>query len=213
MKLPPAGRVRGVLAAMSLVMVLVQLLPGAQTAPYDLVIRNARILDGTGSPWFRGAIGIRGDVITRIAPAIEEPATETIDTRGQVVAPGFIDIHTHARRGIFEVPTADNYVRQGVTTVIEGPDGSSPLPLGAFLAKLAATPRSVNIGSFVGQGSIRETVIGPANRAATVDERAKMRHAPITRCPDAVGRPAAWRLRQRRGRLPHRPELRQLHRR
>ena len=175
MKLPPAGRVRGVLAAMSLVMVLVQLLPGAQTAPYDLVIRNARILDGTGSPWFRGAIGIRGDVITRIAPAIEEPATETIDARGQVVAPGFIDIHTHARRGIFEVPTADNYVRQGVTTVIEGPDGSSPLPLGAFLAKLAATPRSVNIGSFVGQGSIRETVIGPANRAATVDERAKMR--------------------------------------
>ena len=175
MKLPPAGRVRGVLAAMSLVMVLVQLLPGAQTAPYDLVIRNARILDGTGSPWFRGAIGIRGDVITRIAPAIEQPATETIDARGQVVAPGFIDIHTHARRGIFEVPTADNYVRQGVTTVIEGPDGSSPLPLGAFLAKLAATPRSVNIGSFVGQGSIRETVIGPANRAATVDERAKMR--------------------------------------
>ena len=175
MKLPSAGRVRGVLAAMSLVMVLVQLLPGAQTAPYDLVIRNARILDGTGSPWFRGAIGIRGDVITRIAPAIEQPATETIDARGQVVAPGFIDIHTHARRGIFEVPTADNYVRQGVTTVIEGPDGSSPLPLGAFLAKLAATPRSVNIGSFVGQGSIRETVIGPANRAATVDERAKMR--------------------------------------
>lgn len=175
MKLPSAARVRGVLAAMSLVMVLVQLLPGAQTAPYDLVIRNARILDGTGSPWFRAAIGIRGGVITRIAPGIEQPAAETIDARGQIAAPGFIDIHTHARRGIFEVPTADNYVRQGVTTVIEGPDGSSPLPLGAFLAKLAATPRSVNIGSFVGQGSIRETVIGPANRAATADERAKMR--------------------------------------
>ena len=55
--------------------------------------------------------------------------------RGQVVGPGFIDIHTHARRGIFEVPTADNYVRQGVTTLIEGPDGSSPLPLGPFLAQ------------------------------------------------------------------------------
>ena len=56
---------------------------------------------------------------------------------GLVVAPGFIDIHTHARRGIFEVPTADNYVRQGVTTLIEGPDGGSPVPLGPFLAKVA----------------------------------------------------------------------------
>ena len=62
-----------------------------------------------------------------------EPAARTIDVSGLVVAPGFIDIHTHARRGIFEVPTADNYVRQGVTTLIEGPDGSSPLPLRAVL--------------------------------------------------------------------------------
>jgi N-acyl-D-amino-acid deacylase len=175
MKLPPARRVPVVFAVMSLAMVVAPLLPRAQTAPYDLVIRNARIVDGTGTPWFVGAIAIRGDRIARIAPAIEGPAAEAIDARGQVVGPGFIDIHTHARRGIFEVPTADNYVRQGVTTVIEGPDGSSPLPLGAFLAKLAASRRSVNIGSFAGQGSIREAVIGPANRAATADERAKMR--------------------------------------
>jgi N-acyl-D-amino-acid deacylase len=175
MKLPPAGRARAVLAALSLAILFVQTLPGAQTVPYDLVIRNARILDGTGSPWFLAAIAIRGDAIARIAPAIDQPATETIDARGQIVSPGFIDIHTHARRGIFEVPTADNYVRQGVTTVIEGPDGSSPMPFGAFLAKLASTPRSVNVGSFVGQGSIREAVVGSANRAATADERAKMR--------------------------------------
>ena len=78
-----------------------------------------------------------------------------IDVSGNVIAPGFIDIHTHARRGIFEVPTAANYVRQGVTTVMEGPDGSSPVPLAPFLAKLDALKKSINIGSFIGQGSIR----------------------------------------------------------
>ena len=99
----------------------------------------------------------------------------TIDVNGQVVAPGFIDIHTHASRGIFQIPTADNYVRQGVTTLIEGPDGSSPVPLAPFLAKLAALPRSVNIGTFIGQGSIRSSVVGEANRPATADEIQKMR--------------------------------------
>src|SRR5881296_1483210 len=68
-----------------------------------------------------------------------------VDAAGIVVAPGFIDLHTHARRGIFDVPTADNYVRQGVTTLVEGPDGSSPIPLAPFLAKLEALPKSINI--------------------------------------------------------------------
>src|SRR5438094_2167769 len=91
--------------------------------PYDLVIRNGRIVDGTGNPWFRGDLAIRGDVIAKLAPKIDEPAARTIDADGQVVAPGFIDIHTHARRGIADVPTAPNYIRQGVTTLMEGPDG------------------------------------------------------------------------------------------
>src|SRR5687768_3594220 len=99
-------------------------------APYDLIIRNARIIDGTASPWYRGEIAVRGDSIALIAPRIDGKAAREVDARGLAVAPGFIDIHTHARRGIFEVPTADNYVRQGVTTLIEGPDGGSPVPLG-----------------------------------------------------------------------------------
>ena len=74
---------------------------------------------------------MRGDTIARIAPRIDAPAARVIDATGLVVSPGFIDIHTHARRGIFQVPTADNYMRQGVTTINEGPDGSSPLPIAA----------------------------------------------------------------------------------
>src|ERR1043166_8621136 len=93
-----------------------------QTPTYDILIRHARIVDGTGSPWYRADLAIRGDAIAKIAPSIDAPAARTIDAAGQIVAPGFIDIHTHARRGIFHVPTAENYVRQGVTTLIEGPD-------------------------------------------------------------------------------------------
>ena len=142
----------------------------AQPRPYDLLIKNGRIVDGTGSPWFKGDMAIRGDAIVAIEPSIDGPATRVIDAAGQIVAPGFIDIHTHVRGNIFNVPTAPNYVRQGVTTVVEGPDGSSPLPLAPFLAKLEQLKKSVNIGSFIGQGSVREAVIGRVDRAATPDE-------------------------------------------
>jgi dihydroorotase/N-acyl-D-amino-acid deacylase len=145
-----------------------------QQPAYDLVIRNGRVLDGTGAPWMRADVGIRGDTIARIARTIDEPATRVIDAAGAIVAPGFIDTHTHARRGLNQTPTAANYVRQGVTTVIEGPDGSSPVPLAPFLAEMDALPKSVNIGAFIGQGSIRSQVVGSTNRTATPDEIVRM---------------------------------------
>ena len=83
----------------------------AQAPAYDLIIANARIVDGTGNPWYRGEIAIKGDTIAAIAPKIAGTATRVIDARGQVVSPGFIDPHTHASRGIMQVPTAENYVR------------------------------------------------------------------------------------------------------
>src|SRR3954451_542538 len=147
----------------------------AAEAPYDLVLRNARVVDGTGSPWFRGDLAIRGDTIEKIAPAITSPAKRVIDVKGNVVSPGFVDLHTHAMRGIFQVPTADNYVRQGVTTIMEGPDGSSPLPIKPFLDRVAATRITPNLGLFVGQGSVRSEVIGTVNRKATDAEIEKMR--------------------------------------
>jgi N-acyl-D-amino-acid deacylase len=149
--------------------------PRAQAPPFDLVIRNGRIVDGTGSPWYLGDVAVKNDTIVRIAPRIEAPASRVIDAAGKVVAPGFIDIHTHSRRGIFEVPTADNYVRQGVTTLMEGPDGSSPLPIKPFLDRVAATRITPNFGTFVGQGSVRDEVIGPVNRKATAAEIDRMR--------------------------------------
>lgn len=155
--------------------VLTTVVMPAAAQSYDLILRNARIVDGTGGPWYRGEIAISGDTIARIAASIAGEATRVIDVRGAVVAPGFVDIHTHAIRGIFQVPTADNYIRQGVTTILEGPDGGSPVPLKPFLDKLEALPKSINIGSFIGQGSVRQRVVGLANRSATPEELERMR--------------------------------------
>lgn len=148
---------------------------GAQPQPYDLILKHAHIVDGTGGPSTTGDVALRGDTIAQIAPRIDAVATRVVDVGGHVVAPGFIDIHTHARRGIFDVPTADNYVRQGVTTLIEGPDGSSPLPLGEFLSRVAGKGITPNFGSMVGQGSVREAVIGSVDRKLTAAELDKMR--------------------------------------
>ncbi|MGI8992052.1 MAG: N-acyl-D-amino-acid deacylase family protein [Bryobacteraceae bacterium] len=147
----------------------------ARLNAYDLLIVNGRVVDGTGGPWYRASIGIDGDGITAIGLLPGAAGTRIIDAQGLMVAPGFIDIHTHARDGIFEVPTADNYVRQGVTTLIEGNDGSSPIPLKPFLDKLRATPISVNFGSFAGHGSIRAAVMGLESRKASAAEIEKMK--------------------------------------
>ena len=148
---------------------------GGQAPTYDLILRGGRIVDGTASPWYVADLAIKGDTIVRIAPSITEPASRVVDVKGLVVAPGFIDIHTHARRGIFEVPTADNYIRQGVTTLIEGPDGGSPVPLGPFLAKVQETRITPNFAMFIGQGSVRSAVMGEVDRPATREELEKMR--------------------------------------
>ncbi len=146
-----------------------------QAQPYDIVIHDARIVDGSGNPWYRGDLAVRGDTIAAIGPLAGVPAKMNLDAKGLTVAPGFIDIHTHARRGIFLDPAAQNYIRQGVTTLMEGNDGSSPIPLAPFLQKVAAAHPAVNFGTFVGQGSIREAVMGLANRKATPEEVERMK--------------------------------------
>ena len=163
------------LAALSVIVALLSVASRAQQPAYDLIIRNGRIADGTGSPWYRADVAVSGDRIARIGFQIDGAAARTIDVRGQMVAPGFIDIHSHARRGIFDVPTAENYLRQGVTSIIEGPDGSSPIPVKPFLEKVAGARVTVNFGMFIGQGSIREQVIGPVNRRATPEQLETMR--------------------------------------
>ncbi len=151
------------------------LLSGAHAEDYDLLIRNGRIVDGSGAPWYAADLGVSGDTIAAIGHLGGATAKLVLDAQGLVVAPGFIDIHTHARRGIVAVPTAENYVRQGVTTLVEGNDGDSPIPLAPLLDKVAALRPAVNFASFVGQGSIRIAVMKTENRKAKPEEIARMR--------------------------------------
>jgi N-acyl-D-amino-acid deacylase len=145
------------------------------TDKVDLLLRGGRIVDGTGAPWVLADVAITGDRIVALGRNLSVNAARTLDARGLVVAPGFIDLHTHARRNLLNVPTAENYVRQGVTTIFEGPDGSSPLPLGEWLDLVGAKGVSPNVASFVGHGTIRERVIGLVDRPATADELDRMR--------------------------------------
>ena len=147
----------------------------AQTPAYDVLIRGGRIVDGTGAAWFRADIALRGDTIAAIGKLDGATARRVIDANGQIIAPGFIDTHSHGRRMIFEEPKAENYIRQGVTSAIEGPDGSSPLPLKPFFDQLSQARIAINMGALVGQGSIREKVIGLVNRKATPEEIEKMK--------------------------------------
>ena len=167
---------RSRLLALLLLVLTVQ--PSAQAPPvavYDILITGGRIVDGAGGAWFTGDVGIRGDRIAAVGTLGRAEAPVRIDARGLVVAPGFIDPHVHARERLFDLPTAEGYLLQGLTTVVDGNDGSSPLPLRPWFEKVAATRVSPNVALFVGHGTVRERVMGDANRFASAAELDRMR--------------------------------------
>jgi dihydroorotase/N-acyl-D-amino-acid deacylase len=149
--------------------------PAQTPNPIDLILLHAKIIDGAGSPYFYADIGIRGDSIAAIGRLDQAPATTRIDVSGMVVTPGYIDVHNHSYPDILTRPTADAYLLQGVTTLIGGPDGSSPVPLRPDLEKLAALKMSVNMGLTVGHGSIRRAVLDMENRKPTDAELNRMK--------------------------------------
>src|SRR5919109_4602272 len=109
-----------VLTALALSAILFTRLPVDAKAPapfYDLLITNARIVDGSGNPWFRGDVAIKAGRIARIGRLAPDTASRTIDARGQILAPGFIDVHTHVE-SIYNSPAAENFIRMGVTTLV-----------------------------------------------------------------------------------------------
>lgn len=140
---------------------------------YDLVIVNARIIDGSGNPWFRGSIAITGGRIIRVGSIDTTAAKETIDAKERIVAPGFIDVHTHVE-DVYDNPKAENFIRMGVTTLITGNCGGSSSDIKQYLGRITSTPLAVNIGTLVGHNTVRAAAMGLDDRQPTTEEQAKM---------------------------------------
>ena len=167
----------------------------------SLIIRGGIIVDGTGTPPFKADIGIRGDTIAKIGDLSGASAEHVVDASGLVVAPGFIDIHNHSDLAIFAVPTADNYIMQGVTTLVVGNCGFSPAPItevnreqvdrmmrvlgvderpswssySEYLEALERLEKSINVAPLIGHNTVRGAVMGMENRAPSKRELREMK--------------------------------------
>ena len=143
---------------------------GQQSRPYDLLIRQGRVLDGSGNPWFIADIGVRDGRIAAVGDLGEAAATRTIDAKGKFVSPGFIDIHSHSDRGLGseELKHNINMVAQGITLSVVNQDGRSPWPIRDQKARYEKQGIGSNAALMVGHGAVRTRVMGPrANQVAT----------------------------------------------
>lgn len=147
----------------------------AQQREWTVLIRNGTIVDGTGAPRYAGDVALIGDRVAVVSRTPLDPAraTRVVDATGLIVAPGFIDMHAHLEP-LLRMPDAKSHVTQGVTLALGGPDGSGPLPLGAYLDSASRAGLGMNVAYLIGHNSIRRAVMGTADRAPTSEELARM---------------------------------------
>jgi N-acyl-D-amino-acid deacylase len=144
------------------------------SAQTQTLIKNALIIDGTGKAAFRGDVRVAGDKIVKIGNLKAKKNEVVVDANGKILAPGFIDIHNHSESGLLREGAAANQVSQGITTILVGPDGGSPFPLGEYFSKLQGKI-APNVGAFIGHASLREQVMnGDYRRQTTGAELEKM---------------------------------------
>lgn len=180
-----------------LISVCAAALAAGNAASYDIVFTNAKVVDGTGAPWFAADVAVRGGRIVGVGKLAGAPASRTIDASGLVLAPGFIDLLGQSEYNVLVDPRAASKVTQGITTEVTG-EGDSIAPLDekliaenedtfrkygvrpdwrtldGYFASLERRGTAINLGTFVGSGSLRAMVVGRANRPATPAELARM---------------------------------------
>jgi len=140
----------------------------------DIIIKNGRILDGTGNSWRYGDVAVKDGKIFKIGNLSNLNAAKTIDAKGMIVSPGFIDVHTHIEGDELKTPTADNFIYDGVTTVVTGNCGSSNTDIKNYLRRVDSIKLSINVATLIGHNDVRKAVMGTANRNATEEELKKM---------------------------------------
>lgn len=177
---------------------------------FDILIRNGRVVDGTGNPWFRADVGISKGKIGALGRLSGEKGDRILDASGLVVSPGFIDIHTHSDAILLVNPTGDSHIQQGVTTNLVGNCGSSVAPvssymrgryeetlrkyglemdwssLAEFFERLRKRGVSLNVGSLVGNGTVRMSVMGMERRRPTEGELVEMKRLVVEAMKDGA---------------------------
>ena len=144
-------------------------------APVSTLIQGGMVIDGTGAKGRVEDVRVIGERIQAVGHLQPLPGERVVDAQGLVVAPGFIDAHSHADGGLLEDPNAETMIRQGITTSVVGQDGGSHFPLKDYFAQLESRHVALNIASFVGHGTMRQQVMGKDyKRASTPDETVKM---------------------------------------
>jgi N-acyl-D-amino-acid deacylase len=146
----------------------------ALAADFDVLIRNGRVIDGAGNPWYRADVAIKDGRIAAIGNLAGKTADKTIDAANRVVTPGFIDVHTHVEGAVELNPMGANYLLDGVTTIVTGNCGGSRVDLKDWFAKLENLKLGLNMATLIGHNSVRREVMGTANRLATDEEIVKM---------------------------------------
>ncbi len=146
----------------------------AQNASCDILIINGKIIDGAGNNWYYGNLAIKDGKIVQVGRNINPTAKKIIDAKGLIVAPGFIDVHTHIEDDEAKDPTAASFIYDGVTTVVTGNCGSSRVDVEKYLGWIDSLRLSINVATLVGHNDIRKAVMGRANRDASPAEMEKM---------------------------------------
>ena len=174
----------------SLIALAVAVFAGASAAPqpdrFDVVIRNGRVLDGSGNPWIRADVGIRAGRIAALGVLANAQAATVIDAANRLVTPGFIDVHSHAAEGLTrpELRQARPIVAQGVTTLVVNPDGGGPIDLAAQRKALEAGGLGPNVALLIGHGSIRSASVKPSSRGEVTNEELDRMRAIVRRAMD-----------------------------
>ncbi len=157
-----------------LIFLLFSIAAPVQSQDCDILIANGKIIDGTGNNWYYGNLAIKDGKIIKIGREVNLSARKNIDAKGLIIAPGFIDVHTHLEDDETKDPNATSFILDGVTTCITGNCGSSNIDIGKYLRWVDSLKLSINIATLVGHNDIRKAVMGRANRDATADEMKQM---------------------------------------
>ena len=159
---------------MKWILLLLSLPSFALAQDCDILITNGKIIDGTGNSWYYGNVAVKNGKIIAIGRQVNFIAKKVIDANGLIVAPGFIDVHTHLEGDEAKDPNATNFILDGVTTCITGNCGSSETDIYKYLRYIDSLKLSINVAALIGHNDVRKAVMGRANRDATPEEMQKM---------------------------------------